>query len=170
YKANLQGAYLFRANLQGAKLLNANLQGANLEYANLQGANLYDANLQEAKLEEANLQGASLYKANLQGADLSGANLQGAKLEEANLRGVQCNWEYRKTIQNAIKNNTPLETDLTCITLYDNKGNELELNEEEKKAWFRNKGANVDDLTAEEVQKIFKDLVQEWFKKSIFDW
>ena len=36
---------------------------------------------------------------------------------------------------------------------------------EGKKAWFCMQGADVDDFPAEEVQELFKDLVQKWFKE-----
>jgi len=68
---------------------------------------------------------------------------------------------YRETIQDAIKNQVGLKTDLSYITLYDDEGNKLDLDEDGKKAWFRKKGANVDDLSAEEVQELFKDWKRE---------
>ena len=34
--------------------------------------------------------------------------------------------------------------------------NKLEFDEDGKKAWFHKRGANVDDLPAEEVQELFK--------------
>jgi len=141
-------------------LQNANLQGAYLRKANLQEAYLSEANLQGAWLNGANLQEAWLLGANLQGADLSGANLWGAYLDGANLRGVQYNDKFlRETIKNAITNNTPLKTDLSIVTLYDDEGNALDLDEDGKKAWFRERGAIIEPpLTAEEVQELFKDF------------
>jgi len=124
----------------------------------LQGAELWGANLQGARLYYADLQRADLTDAKLQGADLTDANLQGAVLRGADLRGVQCNDKYlRDTIKEAIENKTDLETDLSRITLYDDDGNALDLDEDGKKDWFRERGANVDDLTADEVQALFKD-------------
>jgi len=169
YEANLSGAFLRgvdftnaslrKANLQKVDLQGANLQGANLLGASLQGTNLSGANLQGAGLWNANLQRADLQNANLQGADLWNANLQGAKLSGADLRGVQCNsMNIRERIKDAIKDNTFLKTDLSIITLYDDDGNALDLDEDGKKAWFRERGAIVDDLTAEEVQELFKDF------------
>jgi len=176
--ANLQGADLSFANLQSAGLWNVNLQGAKLICADLPGAALINTELQGAKLESANLQGAWLHDANLQGADLYrtdmrraellGTKLQGAFLHDAKLqgiwmlngadfRGVQRQWGYREIIKEAVKNNTDLKTDLSGITLYDKEGNKLDLDEDGKKEWFRERGANVDDLPAEEVQKLFKD-------------
>ena len=159
---NLPGANLDDANLQRADLYCANLQKANLKNADLRGADLTNANLQGADLTNANLQGADLSNANLQGADLSDANLQGAILKDADLRGSQSSKGYTKHIEiikEAIKKKGPLETDLSGIILYDDKGNKL--NENGIKEWFRERGANVDDLSPEEVQGLFKDWVED---------
>jgi len=95
----------------------------------------------------------------LHGAVLTNVNLHGAELSGADLRGVQCNsMNNRETISDAIKDKTPLKTDLSGITLYDDKGNALDLDEDGKKAWFRERGANVDDLGADKVQELFKDF------------
>ena len=158
-KADLQGVNLIDAKLHEANLQNANLQEVKLFNATLQGADLQKANLQGAKLFNANLQGVDLRDANLHGAVLTNVNLHGAELSGADLRGVQCNsMNNRETISDAIKDKTPLKTDLSGITLYDDKGNALDLDEDGKKAWFRERGANVDDLGADKVQELFKDF------------
>ena len=51
------------------------------------------------------------------------------------------------------------------MTLYDERGNKLDLTEEEKKKWFEDKGAKVDDLTADEVRQIAAELV--WLEDEI---
>ena len=157
YRATLIGTFLrritfFSANLKLVNLRDADLQGTILCYVNLQGANLSGANLQETDLGGAHLQGANL----------CGTHLQGANLKDADFRGVKNLGKYlhvhRKAIEESMKNETDLETDLSGITLYDDDGNELDLDEDGKKTWFRKRGANVDDLPAEEVQESFKDF------------
>ena len=175
-RADLIGAFLPNINLREAHmpkviLRKANLQKADLREANLQGAYLYKANLQKADLREAKLQGASLWDTNLQGANLYEANLQGANLYEANLqkadfknadlRGIQS--FTITTSQEAYRNKTGLPTDLSGITLYDDNGKALDLTEDEKKEWFRKKGAIIGDdpmpgLTADDVQQFGKKL------------
>ena len=58
-----------------------------------------------------------------------------------------------------MKNRTVLKTYLFGITLYDDDGKELD--EDGKKAWFREREANVDDLPAEEVRELFKGF-KDW--------
>ena len=160
-EANMQWVDLSEANLQGAKLVGANMQGAKLNAAILQGADLGRANLQGASLQFAHLQGAGLNAANLQGAWLLNANLQGDKLVGADFRGIHSDWGYREIIEKAVKNNTDLKPDLSKITLYDDDGSELDLDEDGKKAWFIEKSRRddvVDDLPAKEVQELFEDF------------
>jgi len=157
YRATLIGTFLrritfFSANLKLVNLRDADLQGTILCYVNLQGANLSGANLQETDLGGAHLQGANL----------CGTHLQGANLKDADFRGVKNLGKYlhvhRKAIEESMKNETDLETDLSGITLYDDEGNELNLDEDGKKAWFRKRGAKVENLPAKEVQELFRDF------------
>ena len=171
---NLQEADFSSADLHSANLMEANLQGAKLIFTDLHRARLFDANLQVAnlrgaKLQRANLLGADLRMANLSKAKLMMANLRGAKLQGrdfqgADFRGVQSsndgrNYEYEREfdaiVKAAIEDDTDIKTDLSGIRLYDDEGKELDLDEDGKKAWFRERGANVDDLPAAEVQEIF---------------
>jgi len=54
YRANLQGAHLFKLNLTGSSLMKANLAYANLHYVNLENCNLLGINLKHAKIEHVN--------------------------------------------------------------------------------------------------------------------
>ncbi|MCL2622992.1 MAG: pentapeptide repeat-containing protein [Planctomycetaceae bacterium] len=180
--ANLQRASLLNANLQGAGLYHVNLQSADLRNANLQGTKTSHMKLQDADLSDTNLQGANLYRANLRKATLLNANLRGANLftvelqehwpedndshvgqsvfQGTDFRGIQNSNEENTSryFEDAIKNGTGLKTDLTGIRLYDEKEKELNLDNEQKKAWLSERGANVDDLTAEEVQQLATEL------------
>jgi len=184
YKANLSGAFLRRVRFRGANLhkailwdadfqwvdlSEAKLPGGELHRADLRGAYLYDTDLQGAKLFCARLEGAKLRYAKLDRANLENTNMQGAYLRKASihsvinfegayLRGVQSRKEDNSFnfVKTAIDHSDGLKTDLTGITLSDENGNEL-ITEEDKKAWFRQRGANVDDLSPEQVQEIFKD-------------
>jgi hypothetical protein len=49
---------------------------------------------------------------------------------------------------------TQLRTPLSGIILYDAEGEILDLDDDQKKEWFRERGANVDDLSAEEVKQL----------------
>ena len=96
-------------------------------------ANLYDANLQGAWLWYAKLQGAHLlihtakYQKTLH--FLSSANLQGVQSQE--------NWlDYRNVIKKAVKEDTDLKTDISGIRCYDDFGDELDLDDDEKKNGF----------------------------------
>jgi len=157
YRAILIGAFLRRTTF-----FSANLKLANLRGADLQGAILYSVDLRGANLSGANLRETDLCRAHLQGANLCGTHLQGEKLKDADFRGVKnvgmYFYEHRKAIEEVMENGTDLETDLSGITLYDDDGNELDLDEDGKKAWFRGRGANVENLPAEEVQESFKDF------------
>jgi len=176
--ANLQEANLHTANMQRVNLISANLQEANLHAANLQGAFLSEANFSRADLSDAkletdfshnvNFQGANFnavdlqkiffYNTNFQGANLWSVKLRRSRIRGVNFRGVQDHilWRWpRDFVRDAIKNGTGLKTNLSGITLYDDEGKELKLDDEEKKKLFRANGANVDDLSAAEVQEIF---------------
>ncbi|MCL2623368.1 MAG: pentapeptide repeat-containing protein [Planctomycetaceae bacterium] len=186
--ANLQGADLTRADLHRASLNDAIMQGADLSDADLHRARLFDTNLQETNLQKAHLQ-----RANLWGADLRMANLRDAKLQMANLcgtklqgrdfvgadfRGVQSNndgrnneyeMEFGRIVKDAIENDIDIKTDLSGIRLYDDEGNELlDLTEDERKQWFIDRGANVDDLPATLEEIPFYDLhyqFEDWYRK-----
>ena len=85
-------------------------------------------------------------------------NCMKRKIDNADFRGLQSGSTSLDAFINAAKKETGLKTDLSGIILYDNEGNELDLTEEQKKDWFRERGAKVDDLTAEEVQQLAKEL------------
>ena len=152
-QANLREAFLQGINLSDAKMLlvdlgNADLQDAELWRADLNAARLWNTNLKRAKLSHAKLQWANLGNANLQEADLHDAELKGIQTTYIGIASL------RKTFRNSEKG---LPTDLSGITLYDDEGNKL-ITEDEKKKWFTDRGANVDDLTAEEVRRIGQKL------------
>jgi len=136
--------------IEAFKEKQADLSGAFLPEINLQNAYIPNIFLLNVNLQRAHLSGV-----NLQGAFLFGVNLQRTDLRNANLQGVQT-WENH--FRYAFYDKTGLPTDLSGITLYDDEDNELDFTEDEKKEWFRKKGANVDDLSAEEVQRIGKEL------------
>jgi len=157
HMADLSGAFLrgvdfWNANLSGTRLWQTDLHGVRLWKANLQGASLWDANLHRANLRDAKLQGTGLLE----------ARLQETNLVNADCRGIQSDGKIilREKIMDAIKNNKPLETDMSGVTLYDDEGNKRDLDEDGKKAWFIEQSKRdevVDDLSAEDVQEIFKD-------------
>jgi len=176
--ATMQGAKLELAHLQGAQLTGAYLQKANLRRAYLQRASLAGVKLQGADLLGTQLQmtllyGANLLKANLFDANLLGANLLkthlggGGQLGRADFRGVMSSSIGAfEIVENAVENGIELMTDLCHISLYDDEGNELDLvDDEEKKEWFRERGANVDNLTTEDVRELFNDGEKVWFPK-----
>ena len=144
--AKLQGAFLVEAKLQGARLKNANFDGATLSNVKLQKPWSINAEFQEAGLDFTKFHNP----------ELSGASF----------RGVQSQSDIQKAIIKAVKMKSDLLTNLSGITLNDDDGNEL--NDEEKKAWFRKHTGRqdaVDALPKEKVQELFKDLVQEWLKE-----
>jgi len=183
--ANLSGAFLRGAILAEADLPNVFLIETNLQDVSLQGANLQGATLIAAQLQGADLCNADLRKASLKYAKLQGAHLWNAKLQEdrpervsgdpqstfdgADFRGVQTNDDVypRVYFAIAVTKNISLETNLSGFKLYDDQGKELNfMNEEHKKEWFRDRKAKVDDLTAEEVQQLTKDIgiFEEWHR------
>ena len=101
----------------------------------------------------------------LSGSDLRGANLEKVKLlgagsnfDKADFRGVRSNWKSYDSLENAAGRRDGLTTDLSGIILLDEEGNELDLDGERKKEWLRERGAIVDDLTAEEVRQLAIEL------------
>ena len=153
--ANLEGVTLGSANLKKSILIGASLQEAVLVGANFEEANLSSAKLLNVDLSLADLCGADLHGANLCGALLCGTKLHKTKIENADFRGVSATLN---TVIHAAEQGTGLSTDLSGITLYDDDGNKLDLTEDQKVEWFREQGAKVDDLTAEEVQQLAKEL------------
>ncbi|MCL2306333.1 MAG: pentapeptide repeat-containing protein [Planctomycetaceae bacterium] len=157
----LQKAFLFMADLRGATFKNTKLQGAGLFMADLRGAKEFeDTELQKARLVMANLDGVDLRSVNLQEANLLGANLRGtsislAKIDNADFRGVQSSLRTRTNNATTAEKGKSLKTDLSGIILYNTEGKKLEITEERKKELFRERGAKVDDLSADEAQKLY---------------
>ena len=178
--ADMQKAKLWQANLKGTILEYTNLEEADLWEANLQAAILTDVNLREVDLTDANLQGSFLALVDLKDANLTRANLQGVvfwntiiqrtELNNADFRGVQSgddsafpsDFDPREALKTAVKTGTGLKTDLSGIILYDDDGNRLDLTEEGKKEWLRNRGAKVDDLSKEEVKELYNNNLKEF--------
>ena len=172
-EADLRRAKLRKADLRKAVLRKAKLDGANLGEAQLQWADLKKAILVGTYLRKANLQGANLDQTDLQGANLGEAHLQGANLqvslnnpsprwfETADLRGIQNKsnlFELHEIYRHALESGTDLKTDLSGITLYDDRGTILD--EEEKRAWFTKEEVNADisDLPVTELRELVKQF------------
>jgi len=161
YKANLSKAFLrgvcFReTSLQRASFFDADLRKCDFVEAELHGADLSEANIVEAHFHRAKLHGTILDMVKLQ----EKGHLEKKTLfVGAEIRGVQCYGGYI-AITDAIKNRKNLTTTLSGIIIYDDYGNEIA--EEKKKEWFHKRGAKVDDLSAVEVQEIFKGLKEVW--------
>lgn len=85
YKANFEGADIFKSDLLMADLGNARLAEASLRDSNLKGANLGQADLRKTILDGSNLNKTNLFQADLTGASLVGATLVKTNLEQANL-------------------------------------------------------------------------------------
>lgn len=134
----------------------ANLQGANLIWANLREANLQGANLQRTDLRWADLKGAKFQAANLHEASLSDSAISGACW-----RGVQSKTFMDKALIENKQADGSLQTDVSDICFFDDKGNGLQfVNTKDKKTWFAGKGEDVGDLRKEEVQELFKNKAE----------
>lgn len=150
--ATLTGAYLHRASLckahlEGAKLLCAKLDGANLSHAHLEGADLLSASLRRTTLCGAHCEGAELTSAQIDDR---------TNFKKASLRGARAKLGT-KPIEpiNSFKNNLPLHTELIDMHFFDKTTPEPSLVSND---CLKDRGAIVDDLSADEVQNIFRNI------------
>ena len=179
--ANLKNAKLKEAILQGVEMNGANLENTRLDGANMENAAMNQVSLVRTKMEKVRLVNAKMQDADLTDTEIIECDLQnldlrfaclsgtvfrsngsGAEFYEVNLQGVQSSIPYHANeadvaydqIMNEDAFDEGIKTDLSGVILIDEYGNELDLNESEKKEWFRKRGAKVDDLSYDEVRQL----------------
>lgn len=90
YKANLEGAHLFKIDFSGSSLMKSNLENANLHCANLESCNLLGVKIRNARLENVNW-GKCILQENL------------AKLEQKS-GNVEAMWDYYEQAEEIYRN------------------------------------------------------------------
>ena len=133
-KALFQGADLWRADFSGVWLAGADFRDTKLQNANFTGAGLYDIMISETT--------------NLRDCDFCG-------VQSVTKVGRNAPFDY---IRKAAKENQGLTTELFGVDVYENGVVKKFKSDDEKKHWFIDKKAKIEDLSVSDVKKLAEKI------------